>query len=68
MSFASRQFARDLQACLEISDAQKLENLERRRLLKENQELCLYLQAQAKRRGQTHIDIDWDEYFRNVGL
>jgi hypothetical protein len=59
-------FAADLAAMLALSDARKAENAAARERCKANAELCAVLLADAARRGQS--EIDWAEYFRNVGL
>ena len=60
----SRFFARDLAAMLRLSDARKAENAEARRACL-NAELRTLLASLAARRG---VPLDWEAYFRAVGL
>ncbi len=62
----SKAFLADYAYCLALSDARKRENEAARAACKKNLPLCAYLTAEAVRRGQR--EIDWAEYFRNVGL
>lgn len=61
-----KRFAADLAACIALADVRKAENAAARLRMQANAELCAELLAQAKRRGRDQID--WAEYFRNVGV
>jgi len=63
--FERSQFARDLAAMLALSDARKADVRARQASCKANPELTAALLAQAQRSGQR--EIDWPEYFRNIG-
>jgi len=65
-TIAQRLAARDLQACLALADARKAENVAARRRMQSNAELCAALLESAKRRGESAID--WEGYFRNLGV
>ena len=66
MSSAARMFARDVAACLALSDARKRENAARRAAAQASAPLVAALQADAERRGRA--EIDWQEYFRNADM
>ena len=65
-AFERNMFARDLAACLALSDARKAENAEARERMRANSELADALLTDAIRRGD--VAIDWDSYFRTMGV
>lgn len=65
-SFKARMRARDLAACIALSDARKAELAAARARCQANPELCALLLSEARQRGES--GIDWPEYFRNVRL
>lgn len=65
-AFKARMFARDLAACIALSDERKRENAERRKRCQANAELCAHLVERARRRGESAVN--WPEYFRNIGI
>ena len=66
LGMTKQMFARDLAACLALSDARRAEDAARRAAAQANPELCAELLAAATRRGAAVID--WAEYFRNARM
>lgn len=66
MSTAQRMFAADLAACIALNDARKAENAAARSRAQSNPQLVADLTEQAAQRGEAAID--WQDYFRNVGI
>ena len=65
-AFERRTFARDLRACLALSDARKAENAAIRERLQQNPALRALLREEAERRGEP--EIDWTGYFSRLGV
>jgi predicted solute-binding protein len=59
-------FASDLRACLALRDERAKENAAARDRAVANAKLVSILQEDAARRGLDRIQ--WDEYFRNIGI
>jgi hypothetical protein len=65
-NIAARLAARDLAACLALSNERKREDAARRARAQANPELCAWLLADARRRGLA--GIDWPAYFRDAHM